>query len=104
MLRVQPVSRRVGGPDYGVTLYPVVAPALIIVGTIMVKGVSRIDWDDLTEAIPAFLVMIMMLLTISITEGIAFTLLKLVTGRGDEVSWIVYLFTALFRLRYLVLV
>lgn len=105
------VSMIGGGFDVGdgVTLYPVVAPALIIVGTIMMKGVSRIDWNDLTEAIPAFLVMIMMPLTISITEGIAFgfiafTLLKLVTGRGDEVSWIVYLFTVLFIIRYLVLV
>jgi AGZA family xanthine/uracil permease-like MFS transporter len=79
------------------------------IGTIMVKGVRRIDWDDLTEAIPAFLVIIMMPLTISITEGIAFgfiafTLLKLVAGRGDEVNWVVYLFTVLFIIRYLVLV
>ena len=44
----------------GVTLYPVVAPALIIVGTMMVKGVRLIDWDDLTDAIPAFLTIIIM--------------------------------------------
>ena len=57
----------------------------------------------------SFTIMIMMPLTISITEGIAFgfiafTLLKLVAGRGDEVNWVVYLFTVLFIIRYLVLV
>lgn len=78
----------------GLTLYPVVAPALIIVGTMMIKGVRRSGWDDPTEAIPAFLTIIMMPLTVSITDGIAFgfiacAVLKLVTDQAREVHWLV---------------
>jgi AGZA family xanthine/uracil permease-like MFS transporter len=73
----------------------------------MMKCVTRIKWEDLTEAIPAFLTIIIMPLTVSITEGIAFgfisySLLKLVTGRGREVHWIIYLFSVLFIFRYLI--
>jgi len=52
----------------GITLYPIIAPALIIVGSLMLKNVVNIDWDDYTESIPAFLTLIMMPLTFSITE------------------------------------
>jgi len=87
-------------------LHPIIAPALIIVGYLIIRSVTRINWDDATDAIPSFLVIIMMPLTTSITEGIAFgfisyTLLKLVSGRGREVHWIVYLFAALFVIRYI---
>jgi AGZA family xanthine/uracil permease-like MFS transporter len=92
----------VGG---GITLYPVVAPALILVGAMMMAGVRKIDWDDSSEAIPAFLTIVMMPLTVSITDGIAFgfvayALLKLATGRGREAHWLVYVFAALFLMRY----
>jgi AGZA family xanthine/uracil permease-like MFS transporter len=75
----------------------------------MLKNVRRIGWDDVTEAIPAFLTMVIMPFTFSITEGIAFgfisyALLKAVTGRYREVHWLVYLFAALFVLRYALLV
>ena len=100
-----------GGYDAGggVILYPVVAPALILVGTMMVRGVRRIDWDDPTEALPAFLTLMVMPLAVSITDGIAFgfiayALLKLATGRGREVHWLVHLFAALFLVRYAFLV
>ena len=81
----------------GLTLYPVIAPALIVVGTLMMKGVRLIPWDDPTEAVPAFLTIIIMPLTVSITGGIAFgfmafALLKVVAGRWREVHWLVYLF------------
>lgn len=103
-----PLVRMIGGgydAGRGVTLYPVVAPALILVGTLMMREVRRIDWDDATEAVPAFLTMIVMPLALSITEGIAFgfiaaVLLKLVTRRGGELHWLIYLFAALFVLRY----
>ena len=90
-----------------VILRPIIAPALIIVGYLMMKCVSFIKWDDLTEAIPAFLTVVIMPLTLSITEGIAFgfisySLLKLVSGRGKEVHWIIYLFSILFIFRYLI--
>ena len=90
-------------------LYPIVAPALIIVGSLMLKNVISIDWDDMTEAIPAFLTLLLMPLTISITEGIAFgfisyALLKLVTGQGRQVHWLIYLFAVLFVARYIWLI
>jgi AGZA family xanthine/uracil permease-like MFS transporter len=91
------------------TLYPVIAPALIIIGCLMLKNVVSINWDDFTESIPAFLTLLMMPLTISITEGIAFgfisyALLKLVSGRGRQVHWLIYLFAVLFVARYIWLV
>ena len=90
-------------------LYPIVAPALIIVGSLMLKNVVSIDWDDVTESIPAFLTLLMMPLTISITEGIAFgfisyALLKLVTRQGRQVHWLIYLFAVLFVARYIWLI
>jgi len=106
-----PLVRIIGGGypvAEGVTLYPVIAPALILVGTMMMKGVRLILWDDMTEAIPSFLTMIMMPLAVSITEGIAFgfisySLLKLVSGRAREVHWFIYLFAVLFLIRYIAL-
>ena len=103
-----PLVRMVGGgyPAGGtLVLYPVVAPALILVGSFMMAGVREIPWDDLTEAIPAFLTMIVMPLTVSITEGIAFgfvsyAVLKLATGRGREAHPLVYAFAVLFVARY----
>ncbi|MFP4082521.1 MAG: NCS2 family permease [Candidatus Aminicenantes bacterium] len=104
-----PLAEMVGGEytSQGLTLHPVVAPPLIIVGYLMMRCVTRINWEDLTEAIPAFLTIIIMPLTVSITEGIAFgfisySLLKLVTGQGRKVHWIIYLFSFLFIIRYLI--
>lgn len=89
------------------TLYPVTSPALIVVGSLMMRSVRDIEWDDFTEALPAFLMLIMIPLTFSITDGIAFgfisySLLKLVTGRGKEVHWLIYVFAVLFIGRYAV--
>jgi AGZA family xanthine/uracil permease-like MFS transporter len=89
-----------------VTLYPVIAPALIIVGSMMFKNITHIEWDDYTESIPAFLTLVMMPLAFSITEGISFgvisyVLLKLVSGKGRTVHWLLYLFAALFVARYI---
>lgn len=107
-LFLYPLVRMIGGgyPGVGnVTLYPVVAPALILVGTMMMSGVRRIDWDDATESIPAFLTIVLMPLAVSITDGIAFgfiayAALKLGTGRVRDAHWLVYLFAALFLVRY----
>ena len=90
-------------------LYPVIAPALIIVGSLMLKNVVHIDWDDVTESIPAFLTLLMMPLTFSITEGIAFgfisyALLKVISGQGRQVHWLIHLFAVLFVARYIWLV
>ena len=88
--------------------YPIVAPALVLVGTFMLSAVREITWDDPTEAIPAFLTLVLMPATFSITEGIAFGFvayagLKLAAGRIREVHWIVAVFALLFLLRYVLL-
>jgi AGZA family xanthine/uracil permease-like MFS transporter len=89
----------------GITLYPVVAPALILVGVMMMQSVAEVRWTDMTEAIPAFLTLAVMPLAVSITDGIAFgfisySLLKVATGRSREVPALVYVFAALFLARY----
>ncbi len=106
-----PLAKMIGGGyelSAGVRLYPVIAPALIVVGSMMLKQVKRIKWDDPTEALPAFLSLIVMPLTLSITEGIAFgfisySFLKILTRQGRKVSWLIHLFALLFLLRYLFL-
>ena len=90
-------------------LYPIIAPALIIIGSIMLKNVVHINWDDVTESIPAFLMLLMMPLAFSITEGFAFgfisyAFLKLITGKGNQVHWLIFLFAVLFVIRYIWLV
>ncbi|MCC5912063.1 MAG: NCS2 family permease [Clostridiaceae bacterium] len=82
------------------------APALILVGLFMMEPIMKIDLKDYTEAIPAFLTIIMMPLTYSIAEGIVFgivsyTLLKSLTGRGREVSVIMYVLTIIFIVKHL---
>ncbi len=104
-----PLVRMIGGGyDAGnhVTLYPSVAPALVLVGALMMSSVREIAWDDATEALPAFLTIAIIPLAVSITEGISFgllamVLLKLTTGRGRELHGLVYVFAAVFLLRYL---
>jgi AGZA family xanthine/uracil permease-like MFS transporter len=106
-----PLARMIGeGVEMadGSQIYPVVAPILIVVGSMMLRNVSRIPWGDTTEAIPAFLTLTIMPFAFSITEGIAFgfiaySLLKIVTGRWREVHGLVYLFAALFVVRYIFL-
>lgn len=82
------------------------APALILVGALMMEGMKQIDWEDLTESLPAFLTIIMMPLTFSIANGvslgvIAYCLIKLLGGRGREISPLLYGLGALLLARYL---
>ncbi|HKL12351.1 MAG TPA: NCS2 family permease [Halanaerobiales bacterium] len=84
------------------------APALVIVGTMMMTNVSDLDWDDFTEVLPAFIAMIAMPLTYSISNGIAlgfiiYPLIKLFTGRGKEVNTLVYVLGAVFIAYFLFL-
>jgi AGZA family xanthine/uracil permease-like MFS transporter len=81
------------------------APALVVVGSLMLRGLLEVAWDDPTEAIPAFLTLVGMPLTFSIANGLAlgfvtYPLVKLLAGRGREVSPLVYLLGALFVVRY----
>lgn len=81
------------------------APALIIVGSLMLAGVRHINWEDPAEAIPSFLTVIIMPLSFSIADGLAaglvtYPLIKLVQGRTQEVSWIAWLLAAVFIAKY----
>jgi len=104
-----PLAEMIGG-EYvynDMILRTVIAPPLIIVGFLMMKNITRIEWADLTEGLPAFLTVIVIPMTLSITEGIAFgfisySILKLVSGKGKEVHWIIYLFAVLFVIRYII--
>lgn len=84
------------------------APALIIVGALMLESIKKIDLADLTEAIPAFITIVAMPFTYSIANGISFglvmyPLMKAVTGRYKEVHWIVWILAALVVARYVFL-
>jgi AGZA family xanthine/uracil permease-like MFS transporter len=81
------------------------APALIIVGSMMMTAVVEISWTDPEIAIPAFLTMLAIPLTYSIANGLAFgfcayTLIKVLRGKFRQVNWMVYLLTALFLVRF----
>lgn len=105
-----PLAMMAGGgyeASKGVFLYPVIAPVLIIIGSLMIKGVKHIRWDDTSESIPAFLTIMIMVATVSITEGIAFgfisySILKLISDKRRDVHWMIYLFSSLFVLRYII--
>lgn len=72
---------------------PLTAAALVAVGLLMMRGVTRIPWDDATEALPAFLIILGMPLTMSVGDGLALglmahPLLKLLAGRRREINWL----------------
>jgi len=106
-----PLVRMIGGGvevTQNVFLYPVTAPALIIVGSMMLKSIVRINWKEPSEYIPAFLTLIGMPLTYSIADGLAFgfvsyPILKLASGKGKQVNWLCYLLAILFIMRYIFL-
>ncbi|EKN3595847.1 NCS2 family permease [Yersinia enterocolitica] len=80
------------------------AGALIYVGVLMTSSLSRVKWDDLTEAVPAFVTAVMMPFSFSITEGIAlgfisYCVMKLGTGRWREISPCVVVVALLFILK-----
>ena len=80
--------------------------ALVVVGLFMLSTVVEINFSDITEAFPAFMTILMMPATYSIAEGISFGMIsyagiKLLTGRGKEVSPLVYGLAIIFLLRYI---
>lgn len=82
------------------------APALILVGAMMMTPIKNIDFDDYTESIPVFLTIVMMPLTYSIAEGILFGLLsyvilKLLTGKFKDISIVTAVLAVLFLLKFL---
>ncbi len=82
------------------------APALILVGVMMMTPVKEIDFEDFTEAIPAFFTLIMMPLTYSIADGIFFgiisyVLLKVLTGKMKDVSPLTLILGVVFLLNFI---
>jgi len=86
----------------------ITAPALIIVGSLMISAVKEIDWDSFDEAFPAFLIILTMPLTSSIATGIAlgfitYPILKVVKGQWRKVPLLLYIFAILFTYQLLFL-
>ena len=84
------------------------APALILVGALMVGSLVDVDWADPTVAIPAFLTLITIPLTFSIANGLAFgitsfALLRLLTGKITKADWLLLILAALFVIRFVYL-
>src|SRR5690606_28477815 len=86
---------------------PIIAtvPALVVVGAMMIRQVEGIRWEEISEALPAFITIVAMPFTYSIATGIAlgfilYPFLKLVMGKGREVHWLTYLLGVLFILRF----
>jgi AGZA family xanthine/uracil permease-like MFS transporter len=101
-----PLAKLIGGGislSNGQVLHPITAPALILVGSMMLKGIRQIQWDDEADAIPSFLVLVGIPFTFSIADGIALGLItypiaQIVRGRRVPLfTWILALF---FILRY----
>lgn len=82
------------------------APALIIVGVLMIKSTAKIDWNDFEVAFPCFLTIVMMPFAYSISDGIGFgfisyALIKVFRGKFKEVPWLVYVISVLFIVMYI---
>ena len=97
----------VPGPEEGQQIFvsPVTAPALIVVGFLMMTAVRLIPWDRYDEAIPAFLTILTLPLTFNISYGIGFgfisyVLIKLARGRPGEVHPLLYVAAVLFALAF----
>ena len=76
------------------------APALIIVGVLMMGSVQYIDWFDFSEAFPAFITIVMMPFAYSISDGISagfisYVAVKLLAGKAKEIHWLVYILAAI---------
>lgn len=111
-----PLARMVGGGvvvgenAFGapVLAYPIIAPALIIVGAMMLPMVREIDWEDPTEALPAFLTVVGIPFSFSIADGMAlgfaaYAAGKLVSGRWRECPTLVYITAPILIARYVFL-
>jgi adenine/guanine/hypoxanthine permease len=87
---------------------PITAAALVFVGSMMLRNVNRIAWDSPTEAFPAFLILIGIPLTYSISDGIAlgfitYPIVKALVGKREEVSWVLGLLAILLVLYFVFL-
>ncbi|MFZ1932074.1 MAG: solute carrier family 23 protein, partial [Candidatus Sulfotelmatobacter sp.] len=84
------------------------APALVLVGVLMTQSIAQINWQDFSEAVPAFITMLATPLTFSIATGlslglISYTVVKVAAGKIREINALVWILTVLFVLRYIYL-
>ncbi|MBJ9720984.1 NCS2 family permease [Acinetobacter calcoaceticus] len=82
------------------------APALLFIGVLMIQGITHIDWDDITEAVPSFLTIVFMPFAYSIADGIAmgfisYALVKLFTGKAKTVPYMVWIIAALWVFKFI---
>jgi AGZA family xanthine/uracil permease-like MFS transporter len=109
-LFVSPLVAMVGGgvPRGDLYYYPITAPVIILVGSLMMSQAARIAWEDATEAIPAFLTLILIPLTYNIAHGVAggivaYVLVKTGAGRRRETSALMWVLAALVVAAYVLL-
>ncbi|WP_066566269.1 NCS2 family permease [Snodgrassella sp. CFCC 13594] len=81
------------------------APALLYVGVLMIRGLAEIDWDDITEAAPAFMTAIFMPFAYSIADGIAmgfisYAVIKLFCGKAKEVPYMIWIIALLWAAKF----
>ena len=86
-------------------IFPVTSMALILVGVLMAGQISEIDWSDKALAIGSFFTIIMMVLTYSVADGIAFgfityTIAKIAQGKAKDVNLLIYVFSVGFLLYF----
>src|SRR6266568_170543 len=98
----------VAAPFVGVVPAAATAPALILVGSLMLATITEIRWHEPLVAVPAFLTLVLIPLTYSIANGlgfgiIAWAILHLVTGKARRQDWLLYLLAVLFALRFVYL-
>ena len=94
-------------PVVGIVPAAATAPALIVVGVLMMGSMSKIEWSNLEIAIPAFFTVAIMPFAYSISDGIGFgfisyVLIKLVLRKWREVHWLMWIISALFIAKYLI--
>jgi len=82
------------------------APALLFIGVLMIQGITNIDWEDITEAVPAFLTIVFMPFTYSIADGIAmgfisYAVVKLFTGQAKTVPYMVWIIAVLWVIKFI---
>ena len=92
-------------PVFGVITSAVTASVLVVVGLFMIENIKELDLEDYTEAIPAFLTIIMMPFAYSISDGIVFgvvsyIILKVFTGRWKEVTWPTVIIGIIFVMKF----
>lgn len=93
-------------PLAGIVPSAATAPALIVVGVLMMGSIKEIDFSEMSEAVPAFLTMVMMPLTYSIATGIglgmiSYTLIKIFTGKIKDISILTVIVSILFVIKFI---